>query len=1663
MANGSYTTNFHEVVATLLFQNIPSKVDKIAASVEEAVKGTNVNLKLKDKSAIITGSLAELRVVNTNLASEIQRQAKSDPELTSCNCDELLGVVGTLILDNLPLSRVLMNIERLVEKGLEINCIKTKNTNGDILRVKGNLESVMKVNESLSLMMARQGYENASMATDCTTNYEGMKAGLDKCKVGKFSPSQGGDSVQAVKAGVSEGAESGFLETPARDSVSKLKQSKFESDNVENETPMDHSRFEKENCERKGNDKESGLSANDEKIDEEHDAADGTNGRVCVSSKEITTQLEEGRKVKMRQSMETLNDSQMQIDSQSSPESGSKNDKPFTNTVNKNTTEPNSNNITDSERSGNGQDKLFKGNISDTSDQDNGQPLDLNEGLWEISNQSLEKGNLQHKKKDSNQDNRAKLLTPSSERSISTERATEKTRETKSKSAPVCTSIMANNEVWYYLSNTYGQKLHNIKKENKVSLSVESTDDNVVVLVTPKMGSPTTNVESAYLALKEMVEHLATILVSRIIYLRGRSINSDKCKSVTKIIEKYEREKILFCNKKSAENEKRLHFLGEDVKLLDAAVAEVCEKLGLNPSTVTCDLAAESETIKTKKEINPLCNPGNDKSQQSTVSPDTNSNPFEMKGCIYQATTDVAEESESTSDGMEAPYTGEENEGGVIQKGEIDDAKANPITSLNSQSERPFFSQIQNMLTTEKKVETPDSQKDHAKDRSGEQQISQIDNLTNIVKKQHQRQTQSDNQVGTKRSQNIQKTDNVSSRTQAADCNQGNQRTASIGQDGPESVKKDNISQKDNLAHVTKITDESRSRSILPSQTLGETGDSKSNHQFKDFAQGVKGTYHSLFYIFNTKVYESEIDNIKDNRKVDVIWSPQEERNTVYIKPGQGCLTKSLVKAKEELKALVNVVQRLVNKEVLDFSKVPNIDPEQEKVVFSLLGVYQHKVAWYVVPIRKYMLLYEKTNKPMVDKMIQLMEASLGIEKGKLKSHPTIVQNQPTYGNSKSSGEGSTLSKKATVGKDMTAFILHVCKHKLVDTEKRKGVQFVYDGGDDIIIEPAKSNTTCTIQDLDDVYETFVTLVQDNHTKLTSKDVDLSKQNVLSSDISKAIRDTQSQYGRVLIKETGDKQYRIIGDEYSTKFAMDAFHNFLGLATPQSRHHRRKRHGASGGTQRSNSASDETTVQTSCIVLEVELGHLSKTKVSVRQGDITKENVDIIVNAANESLIHGGDVAGAIVQVGGYGIQQESYEIMKSRHGKPLQLSEVVCTKAGALPCNRILHTVGPVWKTLGKQKVKEALYQCCTNLLSEAGYYGAQSIAIPAIGTGIFGVPKDLCAKVMLNAVLDYLSNHHKNQLKEIRFIDVKSDTVLHFETVFEETLKKNNVPYTKPSISGADQLPVSRESSVDGDHHGQRGTTFGSSKDDTIAITTGHVQGAVARYSPPGKGNGTRGSSFRDSKSNAKGAIPKATATGKSTQLDPLSTDHKAKDDDCSVCLSQMENPKILPCKHAFCKACIDESEKSLGPTCPICKQAFGIITGNMPKGEMKSRMSDYTTIPGYYNCGAIIISYKFPPGIQGPEHPNPGRSYYGDSRTAYLPNNPEGREVLRLLKIAFERRLTFTIGTSVTTGRTDAVVWNDIHHKTIIDGGAQGYGYPDPTYLSRVKEELAAKGVK
>ena len=161
-------------------------------------------------------------------------------------------------------------------------------------------------------------------------------------------------------------------------------------------------------------------------------------------------------------------------------------------------------------------------------------------------------------------------------------------------------------------------------------------------------------------------------------------------------------------------------------------------------------------------------------------------------------------------------------------------------------------------------------------------------------------------------------------------------------------------------------------------------------------------------------------------------------------------------------------------------------------------------------------------------------------------------------------------------------------------------------------------------------------------------------------------------------------------------------------------------------------------------------------------------------------------------------------------------------------------------------------------------------------------------------------------------------------------------------------------------------------------------------------------------------------------------------AKDEKCTICLSEFKKKKTLEkCGHSFCTSCIEEAFKH-NKKCPVCSYVYGVIIGDQPDGTMSFTLLSQS-LPGYPSCKTICITYSFPQGIQGKEHPNPGKPYQGTTRHAYLPDNEEGKKVLRLLQKAFEQKLTFTIGRSSTTGAEGVITWNDIHHKTNMNGGA------------------------
>jgi len=157
-----------------------------------------------------------------------------------------------------------------------------------------------------------------------------------------------------------------------------------------------------------------------------------------------------------------------------------------------------------------------------------------------------------------------------------------------------------------------------------------------------------------------------------------------------------------------------------------------------------------------------------------------------------------------------------------------------------------------------------------------------------------------------------------------------------------------------------------------------------------------------------------------------------------------------------------------------------------------------------------------------------------------------------------------------------------------------------------------------------------------------------------------------------------------------------------------------------------------------------------QTAVILKQGDITDEDTDAIVNAANSGLMGGGGVDGAIHRAGGTEILKECQEIRKQpkyQHGLPT--GEAVVTTAGNMKAKHVIHTVGPRGSNPNR---KELLHNAYTNSLRAARDNDLKTIAFPSISTGIYGYPIPEAAEIALKAVKQFVEKHP--ELTEVRFV---------------------------------------------------------------------------------------------------------------------------------------------------------------------------------------------------------------------------------------------------------------------------------------------------------------------
>jgi O-acetyl-ADP-ribose deacetylase (regulator of RNase III) len=155
--------------------------------------------------------------------------------------------------------------------------------------------------------------------------------------------------------------------------------------------------------------------------------------------------------------------------------------------------------------------------------------------------------------------------------------------------------------------------------------------------------------------------------------------------------------------------------------------------------------------------------------------------------------------------------------------------------------------------------------------------------------------------------------------------------------------------------------------------------------------------------------------------------------------------------------------------------------------------------------------------------------------------------------------------------------------------------------------------------------------------------------------------------------------------------------------------------------------------------------------VKVLIGDITRQEVETIVNAANSSLMGGGGVDGAIHRAGGPKILEECREIRRTVYADGLPTGEAVMTTAGELTARYVIHTVGPIYGRHGGHEA-ELLAACYKNSLMLAAKHSLCSIAFPAISTGVYGYPRTEAAAVSSRAIKEFLASN--DTVKEIRLV---------------------------------------------------------------------------------------------------------------------------------------------------------------------------------------------------------------------------------------------------------------------------------------------------------------------
>jgi O-acetyl-ADP-ribose deacetylase (regulator of RNase III) len=186
--------------------------------------------------------------------------------------------------------------------------------------------------------------------------------------------------------------------------------------------------------------------------------------------------------------------------------------------------------------------------------------------------------------------------------------------------------------------------------------------------------------------------------------------------------------------------------------------------------------------------------------------------------------------------------------------------------------------------------------------------------------------------------------------------------------------------------------------------------------------------------------------------------------------------------------------------------------------------------------------------------------------------------------------------------------------------------------------------------------------------------------------------------------------------------------------------------------------------------VNVVVRHVGAAAMELVRGDITQQQVDAVVNAANPSLLGGGGVDGAIHRAGGPAILEECKQIVRTLPGRRLPPGEAVLTTGGNLPARYVIHTVGPVWRG-GAEGEDEVLARAYRSSLRLAREHGLRSVAFPSISTGAYGFPAERAASVALRTVVEFL-RENPGTFDRVRFVLWSERDLETYRRALEELL---------------------------------------------------------------------------------------------------------------------------------------------------------------------------------------------------------------------------------------------------------------------------------------------------